>query len=152
MNECTRCLTLLLLSPLQGSFLTIPQRVVHADACMFVQCSLPVISYLSVHLSQPASSPATSQPTSTNLLLGQQPSRGYFFCFLSSPFSSFFFHFYPYALCYLPLFFAIFLHLNMSVFTPSFLIMSQPPVCLSPLSLLLTLMSSRAGQSNGFMG
>lgn len=59
-----------------------------------VRCSPPVISYLCLRLHQPASSPATSQPTSTSLLLGQRLSRGYFFCFshllsffLSLPFS-----------------------------------------------------------------
>lgn len=46
-----------------------------------VHCSPPVISYLCLRLHQPASSPATSQPTSTSLLLGQRLSRGYFFCF-----------------------------------------------------------------------
>lgn len=48
---------------------------------MYVRCSPPVISYLCLCLCQPASSPATSQPTSTSLLLGQRLSRGYFFCF-----------------------------------------------------------------------
>lgn len=70
-----------------------------------VRCSPPVISYLCLRLHQPASSPATSQPTSTSLLLGQRLSRGYFFCFshllsffLSLPFSHSFLLFLP-SLC-----------------------------------------------------
>jgi len=48
---------------------------------MHVRCSPPAISYLCLRLRQPASSPATSQATSTSLLLGQRLSRGYFFYF-----------------------------------------------------------------------
>lgn len=48
---------------------------------MYDRCSPPVISYRCLRLHQPASSPATSQPTSTSLLLGQRLSRGYFFGF-----------------------------------------------------------------------
>ena len=51
------------------------------DACMYIRFSPPVISYHCLRLRQPASSPATSQPTSISLLLGQRLSRGYFFCF-----------------------------------------------------------------------
>lgn len=75
---------LFLISPLRGpswqatycSRLSAPMPV-----CMYVRCSPPVISFFCLRLRQPASSPATSQPTSTGLLLGQQLSRGYFFCF-----------------------------------------------------------------------
>lgn len=49
--------------------------------CLCGCCSPPVISYLCLRLRQPASSPATSQPTSTSLLLGQRLPRGYLFCF-----------------------------------------------------------------------
>ena len=85
---------LFLLFPVQGSLLTRPLIAAHADACMYVRCSPPVTSYLCPRLSQPVSSPATSQPTSTSLLLGQQPSRGYFFCFSHLLFPHPSFHFF----------------------------------------------------------
>lgn len=57
------------------------RQSVPMPVCMYVCCSPPVISYLCLRLHQPASSPATSQPTSTSQLLRQRQSRGYFFCF-----------------------------------------------------------------------
>lgn len=50
-------------------------RAAQADACDMC-CSAPVISYFCPRLCQPASIPATSQPASTSLLLGQRLSKG----------------------------------------------------------------------------
>lgn len=50
-------------------------RAAQADACDMC-CSAPLISYFCPRLCQPASIPATSQPASTSLLLGQRLSKG----------------------------------------------------------------------------
>lgn len=84
-KQCFECILFIssLHIPSSGSFLTRSCTVatVRGDAATYLRGSPPVISYLCLHLRQPASSPATSQPTSTSLLLGQRLSRGYFFCF-----------------------------------------------------------------------
>lgn len=133
--ECILSISSLPDLPSSGSFLTghVLQRAVRADACMYVRCSPPVISYLCLRLHQPASSPATSQPTSISLLLGQRLSRGYFFCFS---------HLLSFILLSISSFFipsAIFLAIDMSVCLSPHVSFYRTPFLSLVLSLSLSL-------------
>lgn len=84
-------------APLPGR---VVQRAVH-NVCLsdWLRCSPPVITHSGLCLRQPASNPATSQPTSRGQLLRQQLSRGIIPLFLTPPSLSL-----SFCLCWLSLF------------------------------------------------